>query len=309
MAKKKTFTWRDYFKTKFPQYASMFDSAEGEAKIREIFGDLVDVMIKVAEDPKTYDLSTEAGQLLFDRAVRSSKYYNESETSKKEFDALTPADQRRQLRETQADLRTRYGSLGMSETDLAYIANWVVRTKPSDTVKDYYVFGFAKGNYNITTDTAAGVSYRNLARAYNYNPSDLEDQIKSGLTGEPMADGRVVTLAGFGEKAIKQAKMLYPHLSQQLDSFSLQDLFEPYQDLAARILEKPKTAINMSDSKFGLALNASKDGQQMSITDWEYKLKSNPDYGYQYTAGAKREAKNLAAVILDIFGKTGGNLR
>jgi hypothetical protein len=120
--------------------------------------------------------------------------------------------------------------------------------------------------------------------------------------------GEVVTLEGLRRRAIDNAKQAYGHLSTNLDSYTLEEIFQPYQDIAADVLELPKTSINLSDPKFSAALRPTKDGQQMTIGDWQTEIMSNPEYGYQRTNKAKRMARNLGAIILEMFGKTGGEL-
>jgi hypothetical protein len=300
--------WRTYFRRLFPQFASMVDGGDGERKARETFGDLIDLLIDVATNPKNYDLTTQAGIDAFDVKVFATKYYSNTSTARKNWDQTSPEDKKMQIESKKAAIRKRYGFLNLREDDVSAFALYGLQTGMGDDLFDYYVYNQASGGYNILEATPDAIVMRNLARAYNYNPPYLDALITSALTGKPYMSGEVVTLEGLRRRAIDNAKQAYGHLSTNLDSYTLEEIFQPYQDIAADVLELPKTSINLSDPKFSAALRPTKDGQQMTIGDWQTEIMSNPEYGYQRTNKAKRMARNLGAIILEMFGKTGGEL-
>jgi len=40
----------------------------------------------------------------------------------------------------------------------------------------------------------------------------------------------------------------------------------------------------------------------MSTNEWKYLLKSNPDFGYQYTTNARKEVNDLVSSLEKAFG-------
>lgn len=300
--------WRTYFRKLFPQFAGMVDGGEGEKKARETFGDLIDLLVDVATNPKSYDLTTEAGINAFDVKVLATKYYQNTSTARQAWDKLSNQDKEDQLKSKRVAIRNKYGFLNLREDDVNAFSLYALQTGMGEDLLDYYVYNQASGGYDVLNATPDALVMRNLAKSYNYNPSNLNEMIQSALTGKPYMTGEVMTVEGLRRKAINNAKMLYPHLAQTLDTFTLQEVFDPYQDKASSILELPKTAIDISDPRFAAALRPTADGQQMTIGDWEATLMSNPDYGYQKTRQANRMARSLGSTILEMFGKTGGYL-
>jgi hypothetical protein len=61
----------------------------------------------------------------------------------------------------------------------------------------------------------------------------------------------------------------------------------------------------MTKGKFGLALKTGEGGKErmMSTSEWIQTIKSDADFGWQYTKQANDQATNIALSIAKAFGK------
>jgi hypothetical protein len=86
---------------------------------------------------------------------------------------------------------------------------------------------------------------------------------------------------------------------------TLSDLAYDYQRTAADLLELTPDQIDMSKGKFNLALKTGEGGKErmMSTSEWIQTIKSDADFGWQYTKQANDQATNAALNIAKAFGK------
>jgi len=127
-----------------------------------------------------------------------------------------------------------------------------------------------------------------------YAPEDLDQKINSAATGQAY-DGIVYTPELLKERALNDAKIMYKHWKPQLDAgYSLEDIFSPYRELAAKTLELNPNSIKFNDAKWKAALETvGEDGSGLSGTAWVEKLKSNTQFRYGYTNQARNEVNNV----------------
>jgi hypothetical protein len=141
---------------------------------------------------------------------------------------------------------------------------------------------------------------RIAARAYGYNVSDAEMQ--AALTGG-MYNGVAVTQDSILQKAQKSAKGKYFHLADQIDAgLSLEDIGGNYRRYAAALLERSEDEIDMFQGPYLEAFGTKETGQ-LSLTEWNQKVKSDPKFGWQYTKQANDQATDIALTLARAFGK------
>lgn len=304
--KKPETNWRQQFIAKFPQFQSIIDGAEGEQRARSVFGDeIVDLILDVASNPGQYDFTTQAGLDAFDAAVYKTKYFNETAAKAREFDALTEGERNARVASTRARIARSYGDLYLTRSELDLLATEVTRRGLDDVSASYlinYTVGGRKRGKQDLLDSLDGQAYKKIARSYGYNPPDLDDQVISALTGREY-NGIIYTEDTLRQKAQTLAKATYFNLAPMLDAgLTVEDIFDPYRKRASQVLELPEDSISLDDVKFARALSGAK-GQQMTMGEWEAVLKSDPSYGYQFTATANKDAGNIATALLTAFGK------
>jgi hypothetical protein len=142
---------------------------------------------------------------------------------------------------------------------------------------------------------------RQNARAYGYPVSDAE--VQAALTGG-MYNGVAVSSESILQKAQKLAKGDYFHLSDQIDAgLSLEDIFGNYKRYAANVLELDESQIDFNKDPKWRAAFGTKESGQMGLGDWVTKLKSDTDYGWQYTKQANQQATDIGLTLARAFGK------
>jgi hypothetical protein len=93
-------------------------------------------------------------------------------------------------------------------------------------------------------------------------------------------------------------------LSDQIDAgLSLDDIFSQYKRYASDVLELDESKIDfMKDPKWQTAFGTKESGQ-MNLGDWVAKLKTDTNYGWQFTKQANQQATDIGMVLARAFGK------
>ena len=302
--------WRARFKAEFQGFADLVDGAEGEKKARLEFGDdLIDLFIDYANNPDKYDLVTQAGKDAWVAKVRATNLYTKVAPSRREWTLTPEASKREQIASKKADLLQEFGELELNEAQLVDLATYALSTKASTAQTKYYAYSIVAGRKAtpggpITLgQTDEAMALVDALKRYNYNPPGLQEQINSALTGQPYL-GTNYTKELLIKKARDNAKIMMPHFSQQFDQgYTLDDVFEPYKEIAARTLELNPTDIKYTDPRFRVALNRKTDGTSMNAQEWEYMLKKNPEYGWSNTRQAKRQAADMIDILERALGQ------
>lgn len=107
-----------------------------------------------------------------------------------------------------------------------------------------------------------------------------------------------------------QAKALYPQLTQQIEAgATVEDIFAPYKNQAASLLGLNPETMQLTDPKWQAALQfTDKNGtRRVATTDeWVRTLKTDAQYGYDRTSGARSDAAQFATKIGEMFGVLSG---
>lgn len=105
----------------------------------------------------------------------------------------------------------------------------------------------------------------------------------------------------------ERLKAQYPHLSSQLDAdLTFEDIVTDYRQIAARTLETSPDAIDFTKPEYMEAIAARDEKgnvRQLSLGEWQQKLRTDSRYGYTKTNQAVREAQNIASGLAKAFGR------
>jgi hypothetical protein len=280
----------------FPDYVFFFDTDAGG------FGqDVRDLLVRAVEANYTDDR--------FLSEYKQTSYYKETADKVKLWNAKSPEQKAEETRVSAADLQANYGDLfdfEGADTILQQIAGNVARLGLTGNRLKNFIYAEAirlrpTGMKPPTLESAAADALRTTVREYGYTPSD--DEINSILTGQPDRKGIVLNDKALIERAKNSAKALYPHLSQQLDAgLSLDDLFKNYRTYASQYLELDPNQIDfVKDPKWARAFGTAQTGP-MSLADWERELKTNKDYGWQFTNQANQQVSSVVSTLERAFG-------
>jgi len=274
----------------FPSYAFVFEEDAGG------FGaDLRDVLLRYAKDPN-FSLDR------LDLEIAQTRYAKETSDAAKLFDKQTKAERDSDVEIKLADILKSYGDAFTNPEDARKVALQAARFGyTGNKLKNFVYASVVKAGAGAqVAKTSEADRLRNLVKEYGYPVED--DEINAVLSGSPYK-GQVYTEETLLGKAKSAAKGLYSHLSSQIDAgLSLDDIFKNYRAYASQILEIDPNQIDFTkDPKYARAFGNSKTGQ-MSLSDWVVELKSNDDYGYQFTNQARQQATNLVMEMEKAFG-------
>lgn len=294
--------WRTYFKMQFPQLSDMLDGAEGENNARSVFGDLIDLFIEVAENPDNFDLETEAGIQAFTNRVKATQYAIKTTDNQAAWDALDTVEKDRKIASTKRAISAAFASSQLTVGELNDVATLSLRNGLSELELKYLVANklATRPGGQALFETEEAAKLRTALRSYNYSVSD--EMMTAALTGSTVNDveqSPELLLA----KAKNWAKTKYEAYSKYIDQgFTVDDIFEPFRDIAVKTLELNPIDINLNSDKWDRVLRGKQDGTAYTANEWLQELKSNPDYGWQYTQQANDQATNLVMGLEKAFG-------
>jgi cell wall-associated NlpC family hydrolase len=120
-------------------------------------------------------------------------------------------------------------------------------------------------------------------------------------------DSGTATIDNYNAYLKQQAESLYPQMKSALDAGVTPNQYvDPYRQIAQQVLGVNASSINFMDPKWIAAINQNTpDGQRstMTLDQWTTYIKSNPQYGYQSTIGAKNQAYDTANQLATLLGK------
>ena len=300
--------WKTIFKTEFPQFATLVDGGAGEAEARATFGDdLIDLFLDAAKNPQKYDFNSSAGQRAWKNKVQATKFYQDVLPKHREWDLIPKNQQTDLLLQEQKRLQAAFSDLQLNDEELKNLAVYSLRSKASEIQQRYFAFSLAGKRANQTksgipaTETAATIK-RNL-KTLGYQPNDLDAKIQSVLTGEKY-NGVFYTEDLLNTMAKRDAKVMHQHYGALIDEgFSLDDIFEPFKQLAAKTLELNPNAITRDNPLFKDVLDLVDDKNMgISGTQFIYQMKNNPKYGYGKTQQARNEVNSIIMNLEEAWG-------
>ena len=105
-----------------------------------------------------------------------------------------------------------------------------------------------------------------------------------------------------GQRAVfqQQAKLAYPTVADKFDSYTLDQLMDPYMNAATQLLGVPRAEMKLTDPMWNSALKG--EAGPMDMDQWIKTLRTDKKYGYTKTVAARQEASSLASGIIRAFG-------
>ena len=158
----------------------------------------------------------------------------------------------------------------------------------------------AKKSKKMETKEGMDLAATLKAYDYKYTPQLIEQALTGQVVnGVPMTSELLIDKARFG------ARLKYSAFADLFEKgYTVNDVFEPYQQVAAQLLERAPQDISYEKDLYRVPLEKkNEDGTPMTISQWSQELKSNSDYGWQYTANANRQISNVIRTLEQAFGK------
>jgi hypothetical protein len=272
--------WEDSVRRDYSKYSWMLDELD-RTKYKDVFD-----LLAEAVNPET-KITDPA---LFQTRFEGTTWYRELATQ-----------------QMGRKVRAQVGALSFDSANYAKLLNsamrfgWEGATLKAETYREVFRRNndgtFA--NPNAVGEARKSNDYlaiQTIGNAYLSPMSD--DRIVDTLTGKTTQDDLVRI---YREKA----KVSNPHLAQAIDAgVTLEDIAYDYRKSASEVLGVPLAGIPLTEDFIGTALKGGEPGKPrlMTTNEWKYQLKSNPDYGYQFTANARKEVNDIVSNLEKAFG-------
>lgn len=241
-------------------------------------------------------------------ALQGSDYYKSHSAQIRAWQALQtsdPASAARNLQAAEASLRAQAASLGLTLSDSA-LAGLAMGEEMfqwnSDEIHQHLLAASAFSQSSSLGSIGDGaVQARQLFAQYGIKLDDQSAQ-QYGLQINTASDP-TSALENIRPIAIAQAKGLFPSLAPQLDQgVTVAQVFTPYANAAANLLEVDPSQIDLTDPKYSRALQGDNKQGQMNLDQWQSTIMSDPRYGWDRTGNARASAVQLTQQLGATFG-------
>jgi hypothetical protein len=241
-------------------------------------------------------------------ALEGTDYYRAHSAQVRAWQALSksdPATAGRDLQAAEATIRADALNLGITLTDSAIaglaMGDEMFQWNP-DEIRAHLLSASAfsqSGTLGAVGDGA--MQARQLFAEYGIKLNDATAQ-QYGMQINT-ASSLSQALESLRPTAIAQAIGLFPSLAPLLEKgVTVANIFSPYQQQAATLLEKDPSQIDLTDPKFSRALQGDQKQGQMSQNQWQSTLMTDPQYHWDTTGNAKAAAVNLTTQLGNAFG-------
>jgi hypothetical protein len=166
---------------------------------------------------------------------------------------------------------------------------------------------------------AAGAAVYQVEGATPLRTGMIGQQIKTGARqfGVPLSDASVDNWAkeiatgnqnfqDYENYLRQQAIGLFPSLQKEIErGLNVATLADPYIQTASRILGISPETVDFADPKWNIALNFTDQSgrRMMNLEEWTRHIRTNDEYGYQYTDDAHNKAYMATSTIARAFGR------
>jgi hypothetical protein len=244
----------------------------------------------------------------FQAAIRNTTWWKKRSETQRNYDILkaqNPGEHTRQVEARMATLREQAAGLGITATDtwLRSQSETMVRNGATEDevqallATTWHKQYLAEGGDRSIDDEAGSASstigrLKQAAAAYGYPLGDdtLAQQTLTVLNGT--ADVDIIT-----EKYKTWAKKQFAAFADDIDAGqSVQDILDPYAQIASQELGIPKGQMLASDPKWQAALTAG-----ITLPEWRTKVRTDAQYGWDSSETAQNQAYQMVAGLQSMF--------
>lgn len=301
--------------------------------------ELKQLLIDAVGDPATAKDDMDADEFArrlgaSDWAIRNGTTYAKRDAQRREYDeTLAKYNQQLELADTQEKKDAILSKIGQLKTTSAYAmglasAKAFIEATASGltgTMSPERLDAFVKRMYDSANDKDPNIINRELAALISYKPGtqlggsigadlttlratarangfDLDTSFGSSINDWLQRLAKGESIETFKNTIRGAAKLGLPDkvanlLDQGLD---LKDIYAPYRNVMASVLEVAPDSINLDDKTLRMAIGPEKE---MSIYDFQRSLRKDPRW--QYTDNARQESSDSVLKVLRDFGFQG----
>jgi hypothetical protein len=301
--------------------------------------ELKKLLIEAVKDPATSEDDMEPDEFIrrvaaSDWAIRNATTYAKRDAERRQYtETLDKYNQQLELADTQQKKDEILAKIGQLKTTSSY-ARGLASAKAfieatasglTGTMSPERLDAFVKRMYDSANDKDPNIINRELAALISYKPGmqlggsiggdltvlratarsngfDLDTSFGSSINDWLQRLAKGESIETFKNTIRGAAKLGLPDkvanlLDQGLD---LKDIYAPYRNVMASVLEVAPDSINLNDATLRSAIGPEKE---MSIYDFQRTLRK--DARWQYTDNARQEASDSVLKVLRDFGFQG----
>jgi hypothetical protein len=301
--------------------------------------ELKKLLIEAVKDPATSEDDMEPDEFIrrvaaSDWAIRNATTYAKRDAERRQYtETLDKYNQQLELADTQQKKDEILAKIGQLKTTSSY-ARGLASAKAfieatasglTGTMSPERLDAFVKRMYDSANDKDPNIINRELAALISYKPGmqlggsiggdltvlratarsngfDLDTSFGSSINDWLQRLAKGESIETFKNTIRGAAKLGLPDkvanlLDQGLD---LKDIYAPYRNVMASVLEVAPDSINLDDKTLRMAIGPEKE---MSIYDFQRQLRK--DARWQYTNNAREEASDSVLKVLRDFGFQG----
>lgn len=283
-----------------------------EAAAAQIYGGYYAIVKQNQEIASLLLLATEQGwdESKFKYELEQTNWWKDTTGAAREFsirEQRDPATVATEINNKAAELQAFGVQVGLTPGSVDYnqIARDSLRFGWGDQVTqnalNYRATQSVAGRYSLLNGYY-GDKVRDLMRDYGQSlPNEtLQVYVNDLATGAQSLE----TLKLEAEEA---AKAMFPSIADRIArGQTVTQIAQPYRNTAASILEVDPNSIDFTSSEWAKAFTVQNaDGSQrtMNFNEWGDYLRTNRQFGYEYTTQAKQRAYQVANQLADLFGK------
>jgi len=301
--------------------------------------ELKQLLIDAVGDPTTAKDDMDADEFArrlgaSDWAIRNGTTYAKRDAQRREYDeTLAKYNQQLELADTQEKKDAILSKIGQLKTTSSYAMGLAsakayiesIASGLTGTMSPERLDSFVKRMYDSANDKDPNIINRELSALISYKPGtqlggaigadlttlratarangfNLDTQFGSNINDWLQRLARGESIETFKNTIRGAAKLGLPDkvanlLDQGLD---LKDIYAPYRNVMASVLEVAPDSINLDDKTLRMAIGPEKE---MSIYDFQRVLRKDPRW--QYTDNAREETSSAVLGVLRDFGFQG----
>jgi len=298
-----------FYQTLPPELRELLDDKEIIDRVNESFGQYAGFLYHPEVGPTLLKAAKENyGVQKLRTELQKLEWWRTSSDATRLFDAETmsdPATQQARIEQRKNQIRELVSALGgqLADNQITELATNSLRFG-----MDERQVGFAVGaeirKSSSPTDLQMGLIGRELRDTVSRFGIQLADPSINDWAGK-IATGEM-NMQDFDNYARQQAISLFPSLQRDIErGLDVRTIADPYAQHASRVLGINSNQVDFTDPKWAIALNfQDQQGRRaMTLDEWGRYIRSNEQYGYQFTDDAHNKAYAATTTIARAFGR------
>lgn len=287
-----------------------------EAEIRELINQQYPELTPILGLPGIWDAVSQSVQnnwtpARLQAALQATDYYRTTSASDRAWfilssvDPATAAQRTQQYQQRYTNLISQTGIAQLDQPTVDKLVRDAAANQWSDTEFRLHILqtgGQQKPGVDGGEIATQAAQVASMAKDYGVPISDQAaldwaDQLTSGAIDQNAVKGYM----------IQQAQSLYPGLKGALTSGqTIAQYADPYKQIAVRELNINPQDFDLSKTKWNSALSQTDpttgNKVPLSLDQWQTKIRSDPQYGYDSTQGGKAQAASLVNFLEQKMG-------